>query len=52
MALAADPVKFPTQPLLQYAAFYKPIRQAVLAASQFPHELEDAHGKFRKPLSW
>ena len=47
-----SPAKFPTRELLQAATFYKPIRQAVLAASQFPPELEDAHGKFRKPSSW
>lgn len=47
-----SPAKYPTRELLQAATFYKPIRQAVLAASQFPQELEDAHGKFRKPHSW
>jgi len=46
------PAKFPARELLRCASFYKPIRQAVLAASQFPPELEDAHGKFRKPSSW
>ncbi len=46
------PAKFPARELLRYARFYKPIRQAVLAASQFPQELEDSHGKFRKPSSW
>ena len=47
-----SPAKFPTRELLKYASFYKPILQAVLAASQFPPELKDAHGKFRKPASW
>lgn len=47
-----SPAKYPTRELLQAATFYKPIRQAVLAASQFPSELEDARGRFRKPHSW
>ncbi len=46
------PARIPTRELLKYCTFYKPIRNAVLAASQFPLELEDAHGKFRKPDSW
>ena len=46
------PARIPTRKLLKYCTFYKPIRNAVLAASQFPLELEDAHGKFRKPDSW
>lgn len=33
-------------------SFYKPIRSAVLAASQFPDELSDANGTFRKPARW
>lgn len=47
-----SPAKFPTRALLKYASFYKPIRRAVLAASQFLPELQDVHGKFRKPASW
>lgn len=47
-----SPSKFPTRELLKYASFYKPIRQAVLSMSQFAPELEDAHGKFRKPHCW
>lgn len=34
------------------ATFYKHIRPAALAASQFPDELADAHGTFRKPAEW
>jgi uncharacterized LabA/DUF88 family protein len=37
---------------LRRGSFYKPIRQAVLAASQFPDQLRDARGTFRKPRSW
>lgn len=47
-----SPARFPAQELLAHASFYKPIRHSVLAASQFPLELNDAHGKFRKPESW
>jgi len=47
-----SPAKHPTQELLKYASFYKTIRNSVLAASQFPTELADVHGKFRKPDSW
>jgi hypothetical protein len=32
--------------------FVKPIRRGVLMASQFPDELTDANGTFRKPASW
>ncbi len=32
--------------------FVKPIRRGVLAASQFPDTLTDAHGTFHKPASW
>ena len=34
------------------ADFYKPIRKGVLGASQFPDELVDETGTFRKPASW
>jgi hypothetical protein len=32
--------------------FVKQIRKGVLAASQFPEEMTDQHGTFRKPASW
>ena len=33
-------------------SFYKPIRPAALAASQFPSSVTDAHGTFSKPPGW
>jgi hypothetical protein len=44
--------KKPSQELQKYSTFVKPIRQGVLAASQFPFRLQDANGKFHKPNSW
>ena len=37
---------------LPRGSFYKPLRKAVLAASQFPDKLQDAQGVFRKPQGW
>jgi hypothetical protein len=37
---------------LPAGSFYKPIRPAALAASQFPTTLTDANGSFSKPASW
>jgi len=34
------------------ASFYRPIRQGVLRASQFPPALQDAHGTITKPRKW
>jgi uncharacterized LabA/DUF88 family protein len=34
------------------AQFFKQIRSAALAASQFPSVLEDSVGRFSKPRSW
>jgi uncharacterized LabA/DUF88 family protein len=42
----------PSQELRKYATFVKPIRQGVLAASQFPPVLKDAVGTFYKPPTW
>lgn len=39
------------QPLPK-GSFYKPIREGVLRASQFPVEMRDRRGSFRKPASW
>lgn len=39
-------------PKLPRGSFYKPIREGVLRVSQFPDELMDQRGKFRKPASW
>jgi hypothetical protein len=38
--------------LMQAATFYKPIRQGVLPASQFPPQLTDADGTITKPSKW
>lgn len=46
------PSRVPSRELLRHATFYKVIRRGVLAASQFPPTLTDAHGTFRKPASW
>lgn len=37
---------------LPAGSFYKPIRAGVLAACQFPDQMEDAKGKFGKPSRW
>ena len=37
---------------LPRGSFYKPLRRAALAASQFPNELRDERGTFRKPRGW
>lgn len=37
---------------LPRGSFYKPIREKVLAASQFPETLRDAHGEFHRPPRW
>jgi hypothetical protein len=38
--------------LAKVATFKKPIRVGVLAASQFPTTLSDAHGTITKPATW
>ena len=38
--------------LAREASFKKKIRAGVLASSQFPVSLQDAHGAFHKPTSW
>ncbi len=38
--------------LVHAATFHKPIREGVLAASQFPPQLTDAHGTITKPSGW
>lgn len=42
----------PSQELNRTATFVKPIRQGVLAASQFPVLMQDQNGKFHKPPQW
>ena len=48
-----NPHKNPTSRVLaQHASFVRQIRQGVLAVSQFPEVLTDAHGVFHKPTGW
>jgi uncharacterized LabA/DUF88 family protein len=47
-----NPQKRPSRDLHANVDFFKQIRQGVLAASQFPTNLTDASGTFRKPTSW
>ena len=47
-----NPHRHPSLELRQYATFIKRIRKGVLAQSQFPPTLTDAHGTFHKPPSW
>jgi len=42
----------PSQELNRVATFVKPIRQGVLAASQFPSPMQDQNGSFYKPPNW
>ncbi|HEY4667216.1 MAG TPA: NYN domain-containing protein [Anaerolineales bacterium] len=42
----------PSRVLLQHASFVKQIRAGALRASQFPDELTDSKGLFRKPRTW
>ena len=46
------PDKSLSRQLQRYASFVRPIRQGVLAQSQFPDELTDNVGTFHKPTSW
>jgi uncharacterized LabA/DUF88 family protein len=47
-----NPSKMPGTQLRKAATYIKPVREWALAASQFPNELEDATGLFRKPNVW
>ena len=47
-----NPQKRPCRMLIAEATFYKKIRPAVLAASQFPSQLTDQHGTFLNPATW
>jgi hypothetical protein len=42
----------PSKTLQKHIDFIKPIREGVLANSQFPSALQDAEGSFHKPESW
>ena len=47
-----NPQKHPAFVLHRAVSFFKQIRSAALRGSQFPDELRDAVGVFRKPSSW
>lgn len=47
-----NPHKHPSVVLRLEARFFKTIRTAALAASQFPITLTDARGTFHKPTTW
>jgi hypothetical protein len=48
-----NPHEHHSKALHPHATFVKRIRPADLTASQFPHELVDAHGRvIRKPQDW
>ena len=47
-----NPHKTPSVALLPHAKFVKQIRRGVLARSQFPNVMTDAHGSFSKPSAW
>ena len=47
-----NPQRHPSFVLARAASFFKQIRPAALKASQFPTELRDAVGPFRKPDRW
>lgn len=47
-----NPHPNPSVKLKGLATFMKTIRKGVLAASQFPPTLKDAHGEIHKPATW
>jgi hypothetical protein len=47
-----NPHRRASRVLAREASFVRSIRKGVLGASQFPAELRDAHGLFRKPDRW
>ena len=47
-----NPQKRASVLLRDHASFMKPIRSGVLAVSQFPVEIHDQKGVFRKPARW
>jgi len=48
----ANSKRRPAVELRRQASFVKRIRPGLLGASQFPREMTDQHGKFRKPSTW
>lgn len=47
-----NPQKNPSRALQNNATFYKQIREAHLANSQFPDNMSDSRGTFNKPPEW
>jgi hypothetical protein len=47
-----NPQKNPCVVLKRYATFYKHLKPGRLALSQFPDNMADANGSFRKPSTW
>ena len=47
-----NPGKRVSMALLPHVDFIKQIRRGVLMASQFPKELQDVKGRFRRPATW
>jgi hypothetical protein len=47
-----NPQQRPSRVLVRHASFIKQIRGGPLQASQFPAQLRDANGLFRKPAGW
>lgn len=47
-----NPHDKPSNELRKVASFIKPIRQGVLAASQFPLTLQDTRGTITRPTTW
>jgi uncharacterized LabA/DUF88 family protein len=47
-----NPHAVPSRALIKHASFVKQIRRGVLSVSQFPSELRDDKGIFRKPTTW
>ena len=46
------PYRMHSAELSQVATFYRPIRERVLKASQFPDIMHDADGEITKPSTW
>lgn len=47
-----NPQRYPSAVLQREARFFKSIRGSAVARCQFPEQLRDARGTFRKPAGW
>ena len=47
-----NPQRHPSAVLQREARFFKSIRGSAVARCQFPEQLRDARGAFRKPARW